>query len=310
MKIQIATWRPWYNLKVSYDERVAMYTNAKSSCAIKGVNRNGLYGEDTKLLFKTPPFKGKSNDDLERLCKIHNIMVDLWVYFYLDNPVGETNALKVAIERWNPDDVHIDVESEAKKNKKYTGAWIRALGKVRPRTWLQSYRVPQLHPEINWTKWLSYIDLNNGGYVIDGIGAQMYPVGWTTIEQWIADFARALTQYERICKTVKRPDMPWFPTLPTFSEHGWTPTADCMAAGIEFLQRELGDRLVGIQFWRQSFLFKDEFDDILALIYSLDNTPSPPLPPLPTTKPVNQFVIEDVYPGMVDNWLYHGPMPT
>jgi len=36
----------------------------------------------------------------------------------------------------------------------------------------------------------------------------------------------------------------------------------------------------------------------------------PPPPPPPDTMPVDDFVIEKVYPAMVEHWGYTGPRPV
>ncbi len=72
--------------------------------------------------------------------------------------------------------------------------------------------------------------------------------------------------------------MPWFPTMPTFSEWGWTPRVDDMIKGCDYLKDRLGDRLVGFNFWRQGFLFKPEFEPIRHYINTLYE-PGPPPPP-------------------------------
>lgn len=76
-------------------------------------------------------------------------------------------------------------------------------------------------------------------------------------------------EYEKILAAAGRSDIPWFPTLPTFSERGWTPRVDDMIHGVDYLKARLGDRLVGLNFWRQDFLFKPEYAGILSYINTL-----------------------------------------
>jgi hypothetical protein len=275
MRVFIATWKPWTNTRVTLQQRVDMARDARAELAIKGSNSTYIYGPNTWTMFKTWPYKGKSNDDLEQLAKANGIKVQAWNFPYLQWPQGSADAINESINRWNMADVWLDVEGAYAKNyPSNTGPFLRSLGANKARYWLQSYRRPDLHREIQWAKWLTYKD-PNGQYIIHGLGPQAYPI-WN--KDWPGDFARMVTEYEKILQPIGRMDMPWMPTLPTFSEGGWTPTLNDFIDGVDYLQERLGDRLVGIQFWRQDFLFKPEFESILAYIGTLA-TEDPPVPP-------------------------------
>lgn len=266
MRTFIATWRPWTNINISLQQRVDQIINARAELAIKGSNATYIYGPETWNIFKTWPYKGKSNDDLERLAKAHGLPVQLWDFPYLQWPQGSADAINESIARWNPRDVWLDVEGGYAKNYPgNTGPFLRGLGHVRARFWLQSYRRPDLHPEVKWEKWLSYKD-PNGKYIIHGLGPQAYPI-WS--KDWAADFARMVDEYAKILLKVGRSNIEWMPTLPTFTERGWTPKLEDFIDGVDYLKQRLGDRLKGFQFWRQSFLFKPEFAEILAYIGTL-----------------------------------------
>lgn len=274
MRIFIATWRPWTNTRVTLQQRVDQVINAKAEFAIKGSNSTYIYGPETWNIFKTWPYKGKSNDDLERLAKAHDLKVQLWDFPYLRWPQGSADAINESIVRWNARDVWLDAEGKYVKDYPgNTGPFLRGLGHARARFWLQSYRRPDLHPEVKWTKWLSYKD-PSGQHIIHGLGPQAYPI-WS--KDWAADFARMIDEYELILARIGRLEMPWMPTLPTFSERGWTPTLEDFIDGVDYLKQRLGDRLKGIQFWRQDFLFKPEFAPILAYIGTLYE-PEAPIP--------------------------------
>jgi len=275
MRTFIATWKPWTNVLVSLQQRVDQVKTARAEFAIKGSNSNYVYGPSSWAMFGVPPYKGKSNDDLEQLAKANGLKVQLWDFPYLVNPQGSADAINESINRWNPTDVWLDVEgSYAKDYPNNTGPFLRGLGAARVNYWLQSYRRPDLHPEIKWAKWLSYKD-PNGKYIIQGIGAQAYPIFSL---DWAADFKRMVDEYEKILEPLGRVDMPWMPTLPAFSESGWTPKLEDMIDGVDYLAERLGDRLKGIQFWRQDFLFKPEFASILAYIGTLFTPEQPPVP--------------------------------
>lgn len=275
MRTLISTWKPWSNLSVSLQQRVDQALAAQTEICIKGSNATALYGLDSYTMFKVPPYKGKSNDDLERLCKANEVLVQLWDFPYLQYPTGSANAVNNSITRWNPADVWLDVEgSYAKNYPGGTGPFLRGLGDVNVRFWLQSYRRPDLHPEIIWWKWLKYKD-PQGKYIIHGLGPQAYPIG---THDFAADFRRMVDEWERVLESVGRPDMPWLPTLPTFSESGWTPYLQDIINGVDYLQQRLGERLIGINFWRQDFLFKPEFSGFAEYIGTL-YTPPTPVPP-------------------------------
>jgi hypothetical protein len=265
-KVFISTWRPWTNVAVSLQQRVDMAIDANAEICIKGSNSTYIYGPETWNIFKIYPYKGKSNDDLERLCKANGVKVQLWDFPYLQWPQGSANAINESISRWNPTDVDLDVEGNyAKDWGGNTGPFLRGLGVARARFWLQSYRRPDLHREIKWAKWLSYKD-PNGQYIIHGLSPQAYPI-WS--RDWAMDLTRMVQEYEKYLQPIGRLDMPWMPTLPTFTERGWTPDVTDLIHGVDALRDMLGERLVGFNFWRQSFLFKPEFASILSYIKTL-----------------------------------------
>ena len=260
-------------MSVSLQDLVDQARVANAEICIKGSNATYVYGPDTWNIFKVWPYKGKSNDDLERLCKQNNVKVQEWNFPYLQYVAGSARANNDAIARWNPADVFWDIEGRyAKDYPGNTGPFLRSTGNVTVRYWLQSYRRPDLHREIRWNKWLTYKD-PMGKYIIHGVGPQAYPI-WST--DWPADFKRMVDEYEKLLAAAGRPNIPWFPTLPTFSERGWTPRVDDMIHGVDYLKSRLGERLVGLNFWRQDFLFKPEYAGILSYINTLYVPDQPP----------------------------------
>jgi len=275
MRIILSPWKPWNDRSVSLQDRIDMAKGANAEICMKGSDGTRLYGPNTWNIFKIWPYKGKSNDDLERLCKQNNVKVQLWDFPYLQYPAGSARAVNDSIARWNPTDVFLDVELWYAKRYPYnTGPFLRSLGDVRVRFWLQSYRRPDYHPEIVWLKWLKYKD-PQGRYIIHGLGPQAYPI-WS--KDWVADFKRMVDEYEKLLKIAGRQDIPWFPTLPTFTERGWAPSVVDIIQGVDYLKERLGERLIGLNFWRQGFLFKDEYAPILSYIRTLYE-PEPPPPP-------------------------------
>ena len=276
MRILLATWKQvWTNVNISLQQRVDQAIKAHAEICIKASNSTRLYGPETWPIFKVWPYKGKSNDDLERLCKANGVKVQTWNYPYLQYSQGSANAVNESIARWNPTDVDLDIQGQAKNYPYGTGPFLRSLGNARARFWLQSYRRPDYHPEIIWLKWLKYKD-PMGEYIVHGLAPQAYPIG---SDDWPADFERMVDEYEEILEPIGRLDMPWLPTLPTFTERGWMPRVDDLIHGCDYLKERLGERLIGFNFWRQEFLFKPEYAPILSYIntlYEPDLLPPPP----------------------------------
>jgi hypothetical protein len=303
MKVFLSTWKPWTTTTISLQDRVDMAKEARAEICMKGSNGTGLYGPNTWLIFKIPPYKGKSNDDLELTCKQsdNNVKVQLWCFPYLKYPQGSADAVNEAITRWNPTDVFLDAEGWwAKDYPSNTGPFLRALGDVKVRFWLQSYRRPDYHPQIQWEKWLTYVD-SSSQFIIHGLGPQAYPLD---SQDFVSDYTRMVAAYAELLDQVGRPDMPWFPTMPTFSQGGWTPTVEAMMGGCDYLIEELGDRLIGFNFWRQEYLFKPEWIYMLRYINTLaSDVPQPPQP-----IPQNVYIHDHLHPWAVTEG-YDGPSP-
>jgi len=81
----------------------------------------------------------------------------------------------------------------------------------------------------------------------------------------------ALEAYEKLEKQIGRQGLPWYITLPTFEESDWYPTPEQMEAGLNFLREELGERLVGVDFWRLEWLMTTpEGQEMLEMLMSYD----------------------------------------
>lgn len=302
MRVILSNWKQW-DYSYSMQDRADMAKTARAEIAMKGSDGTVIYGPNTWYRFKTPPYKGKSNDNLELVCKQSNnrVKVQLWCFPYLRYHQGSANAINEAIARWNPDDVDLDIEGYwAKDYPEYTGPFLRSLGQVNVRFWLQSYRIPSYHPQIQWEKLLSYKDVN-GRYIIHGLAPQAYPI---QSHDFVRDYARMVAEYDKLTTKVGRPDMPWFPTMPTFTEKGWTPTVNDMIAGCDFLIKELGERLIGFNFWRQDYLFQPDWKPILTYINTLSSQEPPPPPVIPQ----NEYIHDHLHPWAVTEG-YSGPNP-
>ena len=304
MRVLLSTWKPWTwaNRNISLQDRADMAKEARAGICMKGSNATGLYGPNTWNTFKIYPYaRGKSNDDLELVAKQNNLPVQLWCFPYLQYPAGSARAINDAIARWNPTDVFLDVELYYAKRYPYnTGAFLRSLGQVNVRFWLQSYRRPDYHPKIVWNKWLTYKD-PNGKHIIHGVAPQAYPMG---SQRFADDFTRMVVAYAKILGTANRRDIPWFPTLPTFSERGWEPTLPAMVKGVDYLKKELGNKLTGLNFWQQDWLLKTENAGMRSYIGTLASDVIQP----PVVIPQNKYIHDHLHPWAVTKG-YDGPNP-
>lgn len=271
----ISAWQPWRVIgRKSLLDRVDQAKQANASLCLKVADGTGGFGLERFAMFQAPPYRGFSNDDLERLAKVHGVPVDIWVVPYLVSPEAEARVIRDMVARFNPRHIFIDAEQFRSKGWKShahnTGAFLRSLGRLPGKVWLQSYRRPDLHRELQWQKILTY--QADGQYIFDGLSPQAYPIQSQLFAQ---DYGRMLNAYRPFLANAGRPDIPWLVTMPAFSEWGWTPTAKAMQEGVDFLVAQLGDKLQGFNWWRQSFLFQDNFKGIYEIVKSIQPAPAP-----------------------------------
>jgi len=269
----VSVWQPWSLVRwpsyISIKDQVgAALALGVRAIAIKGTNRNVIFGAKEKMIY---PDNQHSNDHLEVEAKARGLEVDLWCYLSLQHPAVEAEAVIEANARWNPWHIFLDVQGHVKPYAQNTGAFLRSLGRLYRhdgtpvKVWLQSYRRPSAHPEIDWVKWLSYVGQDKL-YLLEGIAPQAYYVG---TQDSIADYKRMLQDYYKIEDQIKR-SLNWFVTLPTYREHGWQPTPESLEAGISFLRDTLEDRLVGFNFFRLGWLMNERLTDVWSMLLAYD----------------------------------------
>jgi len=259
MDITVSVWQPWMTArwkKISIAEQVNMIRAIGANAAsIKSVNREWVFGAKENFS-SVSIYQNTTNDAFEIEAKAQGLDVHHWGWVDCQNPGAQADAVKKAIARWNPKVFKIDNELEVAKKYAYnTGAFLRSLGRpVRHdgtpvQFFLQSYRRPDLHPEIAWEKWLTY-RAPDGVFYLTGHAPQAY---WFSNDV-LGDFEKMLKAHEDLERRIGRRGLPWHITLPTFAELGWYPTPEQMETGIDFLRAELGERLVGVDFWRLEWL--------------------------------------------------------
>ena len=269
----VSVWKPWslatWPNNISIKDQVnAAITLGVRAIAIKGTNREWVYGAKENLPW---PHNKYSNDHIEQEAKAQGLEVDLWCYLSLKYPAVEAEAVRQANARWNPRNIYLDAQGHAKPYAHNTGAFLRSMGRLYRhdgtpvKVWLQSYRRPSLHPEIDWVKWLSYVGQDKL-YLIDGIASQAYYVG---TQDSIGDYKRMLADYDKLEMEINR-TLNWFVTLPTYREHGWQPTPESLEAGINFLRDTLEDRLIGLNFFRLGWLMNEQLTDVWSMLLAYD----------------------------------------
>ena len=266
MNIQASLWKPWCNVvynRHSIDEQIAMCKRLQADCiSIKGTNGIYVFGA-AENFSSLSLFKDYNNDVVEQAAKAEGLSVDMWCWVDLKYPDLEADAIHRAVKRWNPKRVKLDLEGTAKINAANTGAFMRSLGILRQHdgsrceVYIQSYRRPDLHPEILWNKWLTYEA--DGQFIITGMAPQAYPIG---SQDFVGDFQRMLVANMTILLKANRRDIVWHVTLPTFRESGWNPTPDALISGIDFLRSDLGDLLIGVDYWRIGQLWESWGEEI------------------------------------------------
>jgi hypothetical protein len=255
MKKTVSLCWPWnfsgsrWSFDRTIEELVALMPD---SVALRAFDGPFEYGG---LLQTRIPWKGKTYRDLEVALKAlpHRIEVDLWGPIYTRLWEAEARLQKnVILPYYNPEHEFVDVEGEtaAKYLPTGLGPFLRSMGRPkRTKLWLQSYRRADAHQDMLFAKWLSYKDQATGEYVIHGLSPQLYPMGWKTPQQYQDQTELDVASYEKIAARVGRPDIRWFPTLPTFIDQGWTASVAGVQRQVEWLLANLGDRMDGINFW-------------------------------------------------------------
>jgi hypothetical protein len=77
-----------------------------------------------------------------------------------------------------------------------------------------------------------------------------------------------------------------------------------MKEGCDYLIGELGDKLIGFNFWRQDYLFRPDWQPMLHYI----NTLATDVPPPPVKVPQNIYIHDHLHPWAVEEG-YDGPDP-
>ena len=280
MKI-ISVWKPWNIGKV--DEVVDHVVNLRGGeVCIKATDGTSMYGVNAWVRAR---WNGKDNRDLEKAAKDRGLGVSIWVVPYFRDWAIEVDLIKQAVDWYNPRAVYLDVERfrwtavDEKGMIQNVGPFLRRLGRLPCEVLLQATRRPTIHPEISPEKWFAYKDLGSGKLIVDANGAQLYPIGWTGAANWELQNEMDVDSNEEIHDRAGRSFITWAPTLPAFSEYGWTPHPDDLAVQIDYLKRRLGTRLTGFNFWALDHL--KDIPDLYNFIATVQDPAAPEPDPDP-----------------------------
>ncbi len=191
---------------------------------IKVANRTYLYNYDWKRRIDFVP-------PLVEALRREGVGVWGWQYVYGDDPIGEANIAIRRIRELKLDGFVINAEAEYKGKDKAATAYMQRLRKALPHIplGLSSYRFPSYHPQLPWKQFLTYCDYN------------MPQVYWMHNHNPGAQLKRSVREFEGMA-----PFRPIVPTGATFSERGWTPTANEV---LEFMQTAQSLNLSSVNFW-------------------------------------------------------------
>ncbi len=318
MKTISTTW-PWEVCTVEQAVQHLKALNGDEICfrATDGIWPQGL-DDGTRQRWQ-----GKTHRELEQAVKDAGLKVSIWCVAYLRDWAKEVAAIKEAVNLYRPTAVFLDAET--REFTANVGPFLRALGRLPCPLYLQSYRRANVNREMAWQKWYTYRDELTNQYIIDGLGHQLYPVGWNTPEQWVDQFAKDIDSHQQELNTAGRPDMPWYPTVPTFvggsteGAPGWRPTPEALQAAINWMVQNLGNRLLGVNFWclDRHLAKMPELYQAVAQMKLPDAAPAPAAAPasLEPPQPAEPAAVALAeWAQAVDAWArqqgYTGPKPA
>ncbi len=213
-----------------------------------------------------------------------------WQYVYLADAVREGQR---AVERAHEMGVTgfiCDVEGECKNKPTQTRQYLNEIKNIGIPVALSSYRWPTLHMEIDWRAWMTAIPI------------QMPQVYWMMATNAGYQLRRSYQEFDALRVKYGLTNYTYMATGAAFSEGGWHVEPSQI---IEFLTVAKELHLPAVNFWEWNYprRWAGWWDAIANFAYA-----EPPQPP--ETVSVDRFVIEQLYPLMVQNWKYNGPAPA
>jgi hypothetical protein len=220
------------------------------------------------------------HDELARLAQDAGIDISIWPVVALQEPEKEADAIREAVTRYLP--VRVVLDAEIKTWIANLPRFLSKLGRLPVPVGLGSFRRPSLHPEMRWQTWWTARALS-GEHVIDFVATQLYPIGWISPTNWVNQMRLDVDSNEAELQKAGRTGIPWLPWMPSFiggtyegQTTPWIPSAESVAAAVEFLKTRLGDRLVGLNWWS----LDKNLVDIPALYAYVKSLPGEPIGPV------------------------------
>lgn len=233
-------------------------------------------------------FKGWEDDILGPFVdafKARGIEVWGWQYVYHRYAAYEADAANKRVKQFELDGFVIDAEGEVKHKKKEAAQYIDRL-EVGVPVALSSYRYPVLHQELPWDVYL------------DGCDMVMPQVYWEMATNPGQQLKRSLHEYREFLDT----NLPYVPTGSAYGRGAWHATPGQV---LEFMQTAKDLKLPAVNFFRWGTAV--EIPGMWETIAQFDYGSGPPPP---EGKSVDEFVLEEVYPGMKYHWGYGGLPPV
>jgi hypothetical protein len=258
----LSTWKPWSISPVDRIIQHAQELQAGEIC-LKAADGKIPYGVNAWVRAR---WGGATQYDLADQVREAGLSLSIWVVPYFWDWAAEADAIVQAIQRYSPRAVFLDIERFKRSGffrgsnvdergfLRHVSPFLRRLGRLPVPVYFQCPRRLDLHPEVHPALVLG--TKSRGSYQIDAPAAQMYPVGATTVEAFLADMRSSLQSQHALLEKVERATLPHYPTLPTFQHAGWSPPSGALLAALELLKESLGERLLGVNFWALDGLVK------------------------------------------------------
>lgn len=224
-------------------------------------------------------------------CHAQSIQVWGWQYVLLQDPTLEAMRAVERTLKFGLDGFVIDAEAECKNQRSKCALYCQELhARTNDRfpIALSSYRFPILHPELAWDKFIA---------ISDAIMPQVY---WAQAHNAGQQLQRSINEFRTLA-----PGKLIIPTGAAYYEHGWTAQP---SETLEFLATAKAMGIPAANLWEWWYA-REGIAGMWQTVANFDYGSNPPVPPPPETVSVSDFVVNQVYPRMVQNWGYTGPKP-
>lgn len=220
------------------------------------------------------------HDELARLAQASGIDISIWPVVALQEPEKEAAAIWEAYTHYMP--ARIVLDAEIKTSIANLPRFLLALGRLPVPVGLGSFRRASLHQEFRWQTWWM-AKAKTGEYVIDFVAMQLYPIGWIKPIYWATQTELDVNSHEVELQKAGREGLPWLPWMPAFiggtyegQTTPWIPSAEAVATQVAFLQKRLGTRLIGLNWWSLDQNLVD-ITGLYAYVKSLPREPTGPV---------------------------------